>query len=125
MTTLPRFPLLLAASAVAAGGAVVAEGSRSEVQFIPALIGVLALVLAPAALWQSRGLSSVTTQASAVFATVVLPLLTALTLDLFGYGIEMRGIAYATFALWAVVLWLGALGLTILFALQWTRRNRN
>lgn len=125
MTTLPRFPLLLAASAFAAGGAVVAEGSRSEVQLIPALIGVLGLILALAALWQSQGLSSVATQASAVFATVVLPLLTALTLDLFGYGIEMRGIAYATFALWAVVSWLGALGLTILFALQWTRRNRS
>jgi len=121
--TLPRQLLLLAASAIAAGGAVVAERSRSEVQAIPAIVGVVGLILALAALWHSRGLSAVSAQASAVFATAVLPLLTALTLDTFGYGIEVRGIAYATFALWVLVLWLGALGLTILFAIRWTRRN--
>lgn len=119
--TLSRLVQLLAGSALAAGGAVVAEGSRSEVQVLPVVLGVAGLILAMTALWQARGLPDIAAQATAIFVTLVYPLLTALMLDIFGYGIEMRGIAYATFALWAAVLWLGTVAISVVFALRWKR----
>ncbi|BDC47747.1 hypothetical protein F183_A00630 [Bryobacterales bacterium F-183] len=111
--------LRLLASAFFAGAAVYVEGGASEVTIRASALGISGVVIAAVALWGARTrLTNMSERGASVFVAIVLPLATALLLDAIGYSIEMRGIAYATFAVWSLLLWIGALGLTVLFVLR-------